>query len=102
MQLAEIKVDHFEGRALQILEQTVRALESPSSVQAGLDRALEVLEESYGAVRSAIVLCSGGGGHLRVEASRGLLPDQEQRFLRIGDGLMERIVESGKPVVIPR
>jgi Nif-specific regulatory protein len=102
MPLAEIKFDHFEGRILRTLEDAAQALQSTASVSAGLSRTLEILERSYGAIRSAVVLCGNGAGRLRMEASRGLPPDRQKAFLRNEDEPIRRVIESGEPVVIPR
>ena len=95
MQPAEIKVDHYEGGILSTLAQAAHAVESAPCIREGLNRTLEILERYYGANRSAIVLCPGGAGEMRIEASRGLMPEQHKAVL-------ERVIDSGKPVVIPR
>lgn len=102
MSPAEIKFDHYEGPLVRTLEQAAHALNSAPCIQAGLNRTLEILEKCYGVTRSAIVLCSNGTSELRVEASRGLTPDQHKAFLRIENGLIDRVIGSGKPAVISR
>jgi Nif-specific regulatory protein len=102
MSPAEIKFNHFEIGTLRTLEHAARALDSPVNLKAGLNRMLEILEQYYGVIRSAIVLCRNGSSDLRVEASRGLTPDQQKAFVGMQEGLTDRVIDSGKPVVIHR
>jgi Nif-specific regulatory protein len=98
MSPAESKVEHLEGLILRTLEQAAEALDTPAGINVGLNRTLEILDKYAGVIRSAIVLCTKGASNLTVEASRGVTPDQQDAFLRLDEG----VIETGKPVVIPR
>ncbi|PWT94124.1 MAG: sigma-54-dependent Fis family transcriptional regulator [Blastocatellia bacterium] len=63
---------------------------------------LETLGRYHGIIRSFIMLV-GADEKIRIEASHGLADDASRRVTyRIGEGVVGRVVESGKPVVVPR
>jgi Nif-specific regulatory protein len=102
MSPAESKVEHFDARALRTLQEVARVLGSGTRIKAGLNRVLEILSRDHGAARSAILLRLKGSSEIRIEASRGLTAEEQKSFLRVEDGLTDRVLESGKPVVVPR
>ena len=99
---AKLSLEHYDAQVLQTLLDIARALDSSTRVKAGLNRALEIVEKLYTATRSAVVVRASRTSELRIEASRGLTPDEQRAFLRIEDGLTDRVMESGKPVVVPK
>src|SRR5205814_4906664 len=64
-------------------------------------RVLEILARHHSAVRGIITLL-GEGGELRVEASDGLEKPGAPVKYRVGEGITGRVVETGRPVVVPR
>ena len=99
---AEMKVEGLGVEILHSLLEIDHALEYSPRVKAGLNRTLEILENQHGATRSAIVLRATGTSELRMEASRGLTPDEQRAFLRTEGGFTDRVLESGKPIVAPK
>jgi Nif-specific regulatory protein len=79
-----------------------QALSGAPSLSASLNRVLAVLGESCGAVRSAITLIDPASGHLFIEASAGITPDGRRARYRLGEGITGRVVEHGKPIVVPQ
>jgi len=68
----------------------------------GLQRALEILGQRQGVVRSAVVLEDPDTGKLRVEASYGVTREGLLAEWEMGEGITGRVVQTGKPVVVPQ
>ena len=62
---------------------------------------LEILAKHHGTVRSLITLLRENG-ELHVEASDGLDGPAHAVRYRLGEGIIGRVVESSKPIVVPR
>jgi len=90
-----------ETRRLSTLLEVSQALSGTLNLKASLHRVLEILARHHGAVRGIVSLLHADGD-LRVEASDGL-PDGAARVsYRIGEGITGRVVQSARPVVVPR
>ncbi|MGE4055749.1 MAG: sigma 54-interacting transcriptional regulator [Vicinamibacterales bacterium] len=90
-----------ESRRLSTLLEVSQALSGTLNLRSALHRVLEVLAKYHGTVRSMITLLHENG-ELRVEASDGLdTPAHAVRY-RLGEGIVGKVVESGKPIVVPR
>src|SRR5215470_3998714 len=89
-----------ESRRLSTLLEVSQALSGTLNLRAGLHRALEILAK-YGIVRSLVTL-QRETGELHVEASDGLDSPVHQIRYRPGEGIVGRVVESSKPIVVPR
>ena len=90
-----------EARRLSTLLEVSQALSGTLNLKSALHRVLEILAKHHGAVRSMVTLLREDG-ELHVEASDGLdEPAQSVRY-RMGEGITGRVVESGKPIVVPR
>ncbi|MFZ1206093.1 MAG: sigma 54-interacting transcriptional regulator [Candidatus Acidiferrales bacterium] len=91
-----------EARELASLLQISKALAGTSRLKAGITEALEILERDHGAIRSSVTLLREGSQELCIEASVGLSSDgQAVRYL-LGEGVTGRVVQTGKPVVLPQ
>jgi Nif-specific regulatory protein len=71
------------------------------NLKAALQRVLGILEESHGTLSGIIVLRDDEAGDLAVEASSGGSSHARSRY-RVGEGITGRVVQSGRPVVVPR
>jgi Nif-specific regulatory protein len=90
-----------ESRRLSTLLEVSQALSGTLNLRSALHRVLEILARHHGTVRSMVTLLHANG-ELRVEASDGLdAPAHAVRY-RIGEGIIGKVVESGKPIVVPR
>ena len=78
------------------------ALAGGSSLRASLQRVLQLLDRRDSVVCSSITLLNPDSGLLQVEASEGLTPEGRSARYAIGEGVTGRVVESGKPVIVPR
>jgi Nif-specific regulatory protein len=91
-----------EVQKLSSLLEISQALSGASQLKPALHRVLEVLERHHGVIRSTVTLLSEESGELHIEASNGLTGDGERARYKLGEGITGRVVESGKPVVVPQ
>jgi Nif-specific regulatory protein len=91
-----------EVRKLSTLLEASQALSTTLDLRASLHRVLEILGDHHGAIRSTVVLLNNQTGEVEVEASAGAIPSGKRVRYRIGEGITGRVVESGKPIVVPR
>jgi len=90
-----------ESRRLSTLLEVSQALSGTLNLRSGLHRVLEVLAKHHGTVRGLITLLHDNG-ELHVEASDGLdAPSHAVRY-RVGEGIIGKVAESGRPIVVPR
>ncbi|MBM3779773.1 MAG: GAF domain-containing protein [Acidimicrobiia bacterium] len=91
-----------EIRRLSTLLEASRALSGALDLKPALHRVLEVLGRHHGAVRSMIALVDEGSNELRVEATDGLITSGTRASYAIGEGITGRVVETGRPIIVPR
>jgi Nif-specific regulatory protein len=90
-----------ESRRLSTLLEVSQALSGTLNLRSGLHRVLEVLAKHHGTIRGLITLLRDNG-ELHVEAADGLdTPSHAVRY-RVGEGIIGKVVETGRPVVVPR
>jgi len=89
-----------EVRRLSTLLEASQAMSGTLNLKASLHRVLEILARHHGAMRGMVSLLHSDGS-LRVEASDGLADASRVRY-QMGEGITGRVVERGKPVVVPR
>ncbi len=88
---------------LQALLQLAPLLVAAPNLQTAMARALEQLETTLNSQTGMVVLRDTPQGDLAVAAATGL-PWQTTRRIRYrpGEGIVGRVVDTGKPVVVPR
>ncbi len=92
-----------EVRRLSDLLEISRILASTLHVRAAFIRALEVLEKNHGAVLALVALKDAGSDEIAVEAAIGVpLPASRRGRYKSGEGILGRVFESGRPVVVPQ
>src|ERR687897_3372635 len=91
-----------EVRRLASLLDTSQALTGTIDLKGGLHRVLEILGRHHGAIRSTVVMLDDDTGQLQVEASDGLDRPGYRVSYQLGEGITGRVVESGKPIVVPQ
>jgi Nif-specific regulatory protein len=91
-----------EVRKLSTLLEASQALTATLDFSEGLQRVLEILGRHHGAVRSAVVLLNDETGEVELEASAGAVPRGRRIRYRMGEGVTGKVVQSGKPIVVPR
>jgi Nif-specific regulatory protein len=90
-----------EARRLATLLEVSQALSDTLNLKASFHRVLEILARHHGAVRGIVSLLQPDG-ELRVEASDGLTGAPRTITYQLGEGITGRVVQSGKPIVVPR
>jgi len=91
-----------EVRKLSTLLEASQALSATLDLNEALQRVLEILGRHHGAVRSTVVLLNEETGEVELEASAGAEPRGRRVRYRVGEGVVGKVVESGKPIVVPR
>jgi len=90
-----------EARRLSTLLEVSQALSGTLNLKSSLHRVLEILARHHGAIRGIVTFLQDSGD-LRVEAADGTGAIAGTVRYRIGQGITGRVVQSGKPVVVPR
>ncbi|MCI0488718.1 MAG: GAF domain-containing protein, partial [Blastocatellia bacterium] len=91
-----------EIKNLTALAEVGQALSGALKLRAALHRVLEILERHLGTVRSAVTLLNEETGELYIEAVNSTTSDGRQASFQLGEGITGRVVESGKPIVVPQ
>jgi Nif-specific regulatory protein len=91
-----------EVRKLSTLLEVSQALLAAREFKSGLVKVLEILGNHHGAVRSTVVLISDTSGEVAVEASAGAIDSGKPARYRLGEGITGEVVQSGRPVVVPK
>src|SRR5882672_9600136 len=90
-----------ESQRLSTLLEVSQALSGTLNLKSALHRALEILAKHHGTVRSLVTLLHENG-ELHVEASDGLDSPAHAVRYRVGEGIIGKVVESSRPIVVPR
>jgi Nif-specific regulatory protein len=92
-----------ELRKLTTLVELGRLLSDTNGLKVALARSLETLGRHHGMVRSFVMLLDPETSKIRIRATYGLNEETAHRVTyRVGEGVVGRVVESGKPVVVPQ
>ena len=83
------------------LTEIAQALSGTLTLKSALVRVLEVLGRQYGLVRGAVALLNSSG-QLHADATHGVPADRAAVRYGLLDGVVARVVESGKPVIVPQ
>ncbi len=70
--------------------------------RAGLQRALEILAQRRRVLQASVVLKDPDSDQLQIAASEGLTAQGQRATWAIGEGVTGRVVQTGRPVVIPQ
>ncbi len=91
-----------ESQRLATLLSTGQALSSTLTLKTALHDVLEALAKHHGIERSLIALKTEDGPQLHIEAAHGLSRPSHHIGYSIGEGVIGKVVESGKPAIVPR
>jgi Nif-specific regulatory protein len=91
-----------EVRKLSTLLEASQALSATLDLHAALQRVLEILDRHHGALRSTVVLLNDKTGEVELEASAGAVASDRRVRYRVGEGITGQVVQTGKPIVVPR
>ena len=91
-----------ETQKLNSLLEISQTLSSTLDLRQSLGAVLEILEGHHGVTRSMVTLFRDNTEELHIEASTGLAKTGRQARYKLGEGIIGRVVQSGKPIVVPR
>lgn len=92
-----------EALELECLSLIGEALSSSLDLKATLRDIFQILAERMGMSRGTLTLLNPRTGELAIEIAHGLSFEEQRRGrYRLGEGITGRVVESGKPMVVPR
>ena len=90
------------ARQLTVLAEAGRVFSGELSPRAAFEQVLEILKLRHGVVRGAVTLLDAKSQEIRVEVSSGLSDAGRFARYRLGEGITGRVVETGKPIVVPK
>src|SRR5262245_10346445 len=90
-----------EVRQLSTLLEASQALSATLDLKESLQRVLEILGRHHGAIRSTVVLLNESTGDVELEAASGAITAKRVRY-RVGEGVTGKVMQTGKPIVVPR
>ena len=89
-----------DARRLSTLLEVSQALSGTLNLKASLQRVLSILARHHGAIRGMVTVLRDG--ELQVDAAEGFEDRARSVRYRVGEGITGQVVESGKPIVVPR
>lgn len=89
-----------DTKRLATLLELSQVLSGTTNLKHSLHRALEILEQRQGVVRSTVTLLRDS--ELHIEASNGISAQGQRAVYQLGEGVTGRVVDSGKPVIVPQ
>jgi Nif-specific regulatory protein len=90
-----------ELRRLSTFLEVSQALAAASNQKSALHHVLGILERHHHVVRSTVALLNATE-EIEVVASEGPTGGKSDAKFRLGEGITGRVVQSGKPIVVPR
>jgi Nif-specific regulatory protein len=93
--------DTRETRRLATLLEVSQALSGATNLKSSLPRMLDILARRHGAKRSIVTMLDDEGT-LAVTAADGVDGSLQRTRYRVGEGVTGKVVESGRPIVVPR
>src|SRR5215204_4731724 len=89
-----------DARRLSTLLEVSQALSGTLNLKAAMQRVLQTLIRHHSVVRGMVTLLREG--ELQVEAVEGFEDRARSIRIKVGEGITGKVVESGKPIVVPR
>src|SRR5215510_2781894 len=89
-----------DARRLSTLLEISQALSGTLNLKSSMQRVLQILIRHHGVVRGMVTLLREG--ELHVEAIEGFDDRARAVSYKVGEGITGQVVQSGKPIVVPR
>jgi Nif-specific regulatory protein len=89
-----------DARRLSTLLEISQALSGTLNLKSSMQRVLQILIRHHGVVRGMVTLLREG--ELHVEAVEGFDDRARAISYKVGEGITGQVVQSGKPIVVPR
>ena len=90
------------GQQLAVLVEAGHIFSSELSPQVAFEQVLDFLKRRHGVIRGAVTLLDPKTQEIRVDVSTGLSDAGRFARYRLGEGITGRVVETGKPIVVPK
>ena len=90
------------ARQLALLVEAGLVFSGELSTRVAFEQVFEILKRHHGVVRGAVTLLNAKTQEIRVEVSSGLSDAGRFARYRLGEGITGRVVETGKPIVVPK
>ncbi|TMA14341.1 MAG: GAF domain-containing protein, partial [Deltaproteobacteria bacterium] len=90
-----------EARRLATLFEISQALSGRGELKPSLQRVLEKLERDQNLVRGAVMLLNEDTRDIHIESALGFGAEGQTARYKLGEGITGRVVESGRPIVVP-
>lgn len=92
-----------EIKELTLLFEISQILDSSIDLHQVIGPVLETISKNANILRGAITLFNRESGETYIESAIGLTKDQKRKGkYKLGEGITGRVVETGKPLVVPR
>jgi Nif-specific regulatory protein len=91
-----------ELRRLSTFLEVSQALAAGGNQKGAMQQVLGMLDRHHGAIRSTIALLNAAEDEIQVVASEGPGGAKADARFQPGEGITGRVVQSGKPIVVPR
>ncbi len=88
---------------ISLLYEISEALNEHLDLKKALYKVLEILADSMGMVRGTITIVNPLSNEINIEVAHGIsYSAMESVTYKVGEGITGRVIESGKPIVIPK
>jgi Nif-specific regulatory protein len=100
---ADPKVKGDDVSELRLLFEIAQILDRSIDLRDELGPVLKAIAQQTGMLRGTITLLERASGELFIEAAHGLSgPELERGRYKLGEGVVGQVVQTGRPMVIPR
>jgi Nif-specific regulatory protein len=89
-------------RQLAVLVEAGGVFSGELSTRVAFEQVLDILRHRYSVIRGAVTLLDAKSQEIRVEVSTGLSDAGRFARYRLGEGITGRVVETGRPIVVPK
>ncbi|HYR41648.1 MAG TPA: sigma 54-interacting transcriptional regulator [Terriglobia bacterium] len=90
------------ARHLSLLIEIGQVFSGELSTRVAFEQVLDLLKQRHSVIRGAVALLDARSQEIRVEVSTGLSDAGRFTRYRVGEGITGRVVETGKPIVVPK
>jgi Nif-specific regulatory protein len=90
------------ARHLSLLIEIGQVFSGELSTRVAFEQVLDLLKQRHNVIRGVIALLDARSQEIRVEVSTGLSDSGRFTRYRVGEGITGRVVETGKPIVVPK
>ncbi|MCX6350196.1 MAG: sigma 54-interacting transcriptional regulator [Candidatus Aureabacteria bacterium] len=92
-----------EVKELRLLFEVSQILDRSMDLNEVAVPMLKAMADHMGMLRGTLTLLNRGSGEISIEAAYGLSASQQERGrYRVGEGVTGKVVQSGRPAVVPR